>query len=102
MKYTFVLLSGGTGSRMRNSIPKQYMLLAGKPMIMHVLEKADQLEDVEKIVIVCADEYRSPIALMLEQYGITKPAEFAPAGASRQASVLSGLKRTESPNVIIH
>ena len=32
--FTFVLLSGGVGSRMHNSIPKQYMLLAGKPMMM--------------------------------------------------------------------
>ena len=100
--FTFVLLSGGVGSRMHNSIPKQYMLLAGKPMIMHVIEKVDTLEDVEKIVIVCAEEYRSPLSLMLEQYGIRKPVAFAPAGATRQASVLSGLQMVETDRVMIH
>lgn len=100
--YTLILLSGGVGSRMHNSIPKQYMLLAGKPMIMHVLEKVDAIESIAKIVIVCADEYQSSLSLMLEQYGIQKPVEFASAGKTRQASVLSGLKKVETSNVIIH
>lgn len=102
MKYTFVLLSGGIGSRMQQSIPKQYMLLAGKPMVMHVLDKIDTIEDIEKIVIVCADEYRLPLDLMMEQYQICKPIVYAKAGESRQASVLSGLRFVETENVIIH
>ena len=56
--YTLVLLSGGVGSRMHNNIPKQYMLLAGKPMIMHVIEKVDVIDSIAKIVIVCADDYQ--------------------------------------------
>lgn len=102
MNYSFILLSGGVGSRMQNAIPKQYLLLAGKPMIMHILEKVDVLKPIKKIIIVCADEYRTAIALMLEQYGITKKVEFATAGKTRQASVLSGLKLVDTENVIIH
>ena len=102
MKYTFILLSGGVGSRMHNSIPKQYMLLAGKPMIMHVLEKVDMLDAVKKIVVVCAEEYKSSIALMMEQYGIKKHVEYAQSGKTRQASVLSGLKLADTDDVIIH
>ena len=102
MNYTFVLLSGGVGSRMHQSIPKQYMLLAGKPMIMHVLDKVDLIPEITKIVIVCADEYKSSLDLMLEQYGIKKPVVYAKAGESRQASVLSGLKMVETDAVIIH
>lgn len=102
MKYTLILLSGGVGSRMQNSIPKQYMLLAGKPMIMHVLDKVDTIDDISKIVIVCAKEYRQSISLMLDQYGITKYVEYAEAGESRQASVLSGLRKVLTDNVIIH
>lgn len=102
MKYTLVLLSGGVGSRMHQAIPKQYMLLAGKPMIMHVLDKVDQIEEIEKIVVVCADEYKSSLELMLEQYGISTLVVYARAGESRQASVLSGLKMVETDDVIIH
>ena len=102
MGYSVVVLSGGIGSRMHNSVPKQYMLLAGKPMIMHVLEKLDVLKDVEKIIIVCAEEYKKPISAMIDQYGIQKPVEYAPAGKTRQASVLSGLKLVTTKDVIIH
>lgn len=102
MSYTFVLLSGGKGSRMQQSIPKQYMLLAGKPLIMHVLDKVDTIGRVDKIVIVCTDEYRSLLDLMLEQYKIHKPVLYAQAGESRQDSVLAGLRLVETENVIIH
>ncbi|MBO4701114.1 MAG: 2-C-methyl-D-erythritol 4-phosphate cytidylyltransferase [Lachnospiraceae bacterium] len=102
MNYTLVLLSGGVGSRMQQSIPKQYMLLAGKPMIMHILDKVDKIEEIEKIIVVCAEEYRVSLNMMREQYGIKTPITYANAGESRQASVLSGLKMVETDNVIIH
>lgn len=100
--YTLVLLSGGIGSRMQNNIPKQYMLLAGKPMIMHVLEKVDLVDAITKIVIVCAESDQSSVKQMLDQYGISKRVEFALPGATRQGSVLSGLQKVETTQVIIH
>lgn len=100
--YTLLFLSGGTGSRMRNSVPKQYMLLAGKPVIMHILERVDQIESITEVVMVCAKEYESSIALMLEQYGIRTPVRFAPTGATRQASVRNGLSIVATDDVIVH
>lgn len=100
--YTLVLLSGGTGTRMQNSIPKQYMLLAGKPVIMHTLEKVDLIDAISTIVVVCADEYRDSITLMANQYGITKKILYAQAGETRQMSVRSGLALVKTDDVIIH
>lgn len=100
--YTLVLLSGGTGTRMQNSIPKQYMLLAGKPVIMHTLEKVDLIDAISTIVVVCADEYCDSITLMANQYGITKKILYAQAGKTRQMSVRSGLALVETDDVIIH
>ena len=89
--YTLVLLSGGSGTRMQNSVPKQYLLLAGKPVIMHTLEKVDRIDAIGQIVIVCT-----------AQFGIRKKIVFAPAGPTRQASVMSGLSRVGTDDVIIH
>lgn len=100
--YTVVLLSGGVGKRMQNTVPKQYMLLAGKPVIMHTLERMDQIAEIGQIVVVCTDEYVASIQLMIKQYGVCKPVKFAKAGNSRQASVKSGLEMVETENVIIH
>ncbi len=100
--YTLVLLSGGVGKRMNNSIPKQYMLVAGKPVIMHILERIDKIQQISEVVVVCAEEYISFIQLMLDQYGIKKKVKYAPAGDTRQASVYSGLSMVETDDVIIH
>ena len=87
---------------MQNAIPKQYMLLAGKPVIMHILDRVDTIDTITNIIVVCADEYRDSIKLMVNQYGITKPIKFAPAGKTRQMSVKSGLDYVETGDVIIH
>ena len=100
--FTLLFLSGGTGSRMHNAVPKQYMLLAGKPVIMHILERVDQIEEIDDVVIVCAKEYEASIELMINQYGIRKPVIFAPAGATRQESVRNGLAKVKSQDVIVH
>lgn len=100
--FTLVLLSGGSGIRMKKDIPKQYLLLAGKPVIMHTLERINKIEEISEIVIVCTEEYVSLIKEMLVQYNITKPVKFAKAGNTRQASVKSGVELAVTENVIIH
>ena len=100
--YSIILLSGGSGKRMHNSIPKQYMLLAGKPIIMHTIERINKIEKVKKIIIVAAENYFEAIELMLKQYGITKDVVFAPAGTTRQESVYNGLQYVDTEYTIIH
>lgn len=100
--YTLLFLSGGTGTRMNNTIPKQYMLLDGKPVIMHTLERVQSIDEIDDIVIVCAKEYESAINAMLSQYRITKPVQFAPAGDTRQQSVYNGLQLVHSDDLILH
>lgn len=101
-QYTLLFLSGGTGSRMQQSVPKQYLLLAGKPVIMHILERVEQIDAISDIVIVCVEEYKTLIDQMIQQYGITKPVRYAPAGATRQESVRNGLALVETEDMILH
>lgn len=100
--YTVILLSGGTGSRMKKDVPKQYLLLAGKPVILHTLERIDRLSNVEKVVIVCAESYITSIREMIEQYNISVPVFFAKAGETRQDSVRSGLELVTTEQVVLH
>ena len=100
--YTLVLLSGGNDKRMKKDIPKQYLLLAGKPVILHILERINKIKEILEVIIVCTSEYVSLIEQMFVQYNITKPVKFANAGNTRQASVKSGLELVETENVIIH
>ncbi len=100
--YSAILLSGGTGTRMRKDIPKQYLLLGGKPMVIHSIERFDRLDAIDEIVIVCASEYLDSLKLIIHQYNISKKVIFAESGETRQASVYSGLKASNQADVIIH
>lgn len=97
-----VLLSGGIGARMNQAVPKQYLLLSGKPVIMHTIERLDKIDRIKDIVIVCTMEYRSMIDRMLNQYGIRKTVRYALAGSSRQESVRSGISCVTTDTVLIH
>lgn len=100
--YSAIVLSGGKGLRMKREIPKQYLLLAGKPIIMHSLERIDKLNDVDEIILVCETSYQDSIRIMCEQYGISKKVIFVNAGETRQESVFNGLLKASGGSVIIH
>lgn len=52
MDYSAIVLSGGKGLRMGKDIPKQYLLLGGKPVLMHSLEHVDNISCIKEVIIV--------------------------------------------------
>lgn len=90
-KTVAIIVAGGKGERMGGDVPKQYMLLAGKPIIVHTLEKFAQVEEVDHIVVVCDPHYKLTVEEFIESYGIKKPITFAAGGRTRQASSFNGL-----------
>lgn len=100
--FSAIILSGGKGRRMDNIVPKQYLLLAGKPIIMHSLERIDNIVEINEIIIVCEKEYEDAVKLMVRQYNIKTPIIFANAGNTRQESVYSGLDKVSNDMVIVH
>lgn len=100
--FTLVLLAGGKGTRMQNQIPKQFLMLAGKPIILHVLEKVEKIDKIKEIVIVCEEKYREKIESYRLDYRLNKSVLYADAGKTRQESVYNGLKLVKTDNIIIH
>ncbi len=99
---SLILLSGGTGARMNQTVPKQFLMLAGKPLIMHTLERAEKIEQIDEIVIVCHKDYQGLVASYLDSYGIHTTCKIIPGGATRQESAYLGLKAAENAHVVIH
>jgi hypothetical protein len=62
-----VLLAGGVGSRMKAGMPKQFLELEGKPMVMHSLELFLKLDGICSVVIVIAEEYRDMFDALVAQ-----------------------------------
>lgn len=100
--FSFILLSGGVGKRMQLNIPKQFLLLAGKPIFIHVLEKIDGIKEIGEVIIPCPPEFLSNTRSIINEYGFSKPIICIEGGGTRQESVHKGLQQSVFENVIIH
>lgn len=86
-----IVLSGGTGTRMGQDKPKQYMLFRGRPILCYALQVFERHPQVDKLVIVADVAWRPSIDGWLAAEGITKFAAYANPGENRQLSILNGL-----------
>lgn len=98
MHCTAVILAGGSGSRMKSGVAKQYMLLKGKPLLWYSLQAVQQSQIIDDCILVAGNgentaeaeavstlEYvRSEI---VDKYGFTKVAAIIPGGEERCWSV---------------
>lgn len=102
-KFAAIVLSAGTGSRMKSDIPKQYMDLNGRPVIYYSL-KAFEDSDVDSIVLVTGrDDIEYCRKEIVEKYGFTKVKAIVAGGAERYDSVFEGLKAiNDCDYVMIH
>lgn len=91
MRYALVL-SGGTGTRLGGDIPKQYIEVAGIPVIMYSIITLQQSPYIDAICIVAAKEWQSTLNGWIREHSIEKFIGFAPAGESRQHSIMNGLE----------
>ncbi len=104
MKNTAIVLSGGSGTRMRSEIKKQYLLINGYPVLWISLNVFQQYEDIDEIVLVCgAGETEWCRSDFVQRYGFTKIRQIVEGGKERYHSVYEGLKRIEDCDyVLIH
>ena len=87
-----ILLAGGTGSRMGDTKkPKQFLNLCGKPVIAHSLETFENCKSIDKIILVCADEFKKELLQIAKSYNIKKITGIANAGKTRSESSWNAL-----------
>ena len=103
MKTGMIILAGGVGKRMGHPIPKQFIILAGKPIIVHVLEKVERLAAVERVVITCPPEYLDKTQALLDHRNLSGRFCCIVGGVTRQESVYQGLlELSDCDSIIIH
>ena len=56
MKNTAIVLAAGSGKRMNSNIKKQYMMLAGKPVLYHSLKAMEESDVITDVVVVTSEE----------------------------------------------
>lgn len=104
-----LILAGGVGQRMRRTgLPKQFLEVFGKPIIIYTLQKFEYCEDIDQIVIACHVYWKEYMESMISRYGIKKVKAVISGGKDRQESVLNGLNYIQSQGaagndvVVIH
>lgn len=104
MKNTAIVLAGGRGSRMKSEIPKQYLLIDGKPVLYYSLDVFQKYPGIDEIILVCgADDIEKCRKDIVEYYGFSKVRCIVPGGRERYHSVHEGLKAVRDCRyVLIH
>ncbi len=92
MKATVIIPAAGSGRRMGGSISKQYLELAGKPILAHTLTLFENHSLIESIyLVVPPDDIDYCREQIVTRYGFKKVAQIVAGGAQRQDSVRHGL-----------
>ncbi len=86
-----VILAGGVGSRLGADIPKQYLKVEGKPIIVYTLEKFQSSDAIDAVEVVCAAEYIEYIRTLCEEYGLSKVKWINRGGSTCQDSIRNGV-----------
>lgn len=90
---TAIVLAAGSGSRMKSSVAKQYMLLNGKPLIWHALSAIEDSEIIDDCILVTGAEDIAYVQKeIVEKYGFHKVDTITAGGAERYLSVGNALK----------
>lgn len=86
-----LVIAGGTGNRMGQDIPKQFMHVDNCPIIIHTLLCFQQHPDVDKIAVVCLKGWETVLQSYANQFGVTKLSWIFPSGATGMESIHNGI-----------
>ncbi len=97
-----VIVAAGLGKRMKSSINKQYLLLKDKPIVAHTIEKFENNEYIDEIIVVTKEEEMEYCKVnVVDRYGFKKIKSIISGGAERQDSVYNGLKNCSEMTKIV-
>ena len=103
-----LLTAAGTGSRMHQNIPKQFIHVDNKPIIVHTMEAFQSHPSIDAIIVVTLESWIEVLKAYANQFNITKLKWVVPGGETGQESIKKGLIKVkevfgnEDINVMVH
>jgi 2-C-methyl-D-erythritol 4-phosphate cytidylyltransferase len=104
-KIGVVIPSAGTGKRMGNHVPKQFLEIDGAPVILRTLRQFQWSPEIDEIVVVTGEEMMDSLRNMIRSGNFQKVRQIIPGGEKRQDSVWNGLqaiKESHCEIVLVH
>ncbi len=100
MKRYAVIVAGGKGTRMKSSLPKQFLQLKGKPVLMRTLEVFYAFDASIELILVLPKEQQTYWQKLCKEYSFFIPHTIADGGESRFHSVSNGLKKIKGDGIV--
>lgn len=102
-----IVFAGGSGVRMGAGVPKQFLEIEGKPILIHTLRMFEMHHKIDKIYLATLEDYIPYVWALAEEFHISKLANIVVGGNTAMDSVYNALKCAEAENpedsiVLIH
>lgn len=106
MKNIALIIAGGIGARMNQDIPKQFINVYDKPVIVYTMEAFQKHPEIDIIEIVCLDGWHDVLRAYAKQFGIAKLENIVSGGKNGQESIRNGLydivsRHNEEDNIVL-
>ena len=92
LKNIALIIAGGVGNRMHQDIPKQFLNVNNKPIIIYTLEAFQKHPNIDAIEVVCLKGWHDILRAYAKQFGITKLENIVSGGETGLQSIRNGLK----------
>lgn len=86
-----LIIAGGSGKRMEQEVPKQFLNVNDKPVVLYTLEAFQKHPDISKIIVACIDGWQEILTAYAEQFHIDKLGWVVTGGRTGQESIYNGL-----------
>lgn len=86
-----LIIAGGVGQRMKMNVPKQFIKVLGKPIIIYTLEAFERNKNIDEVVVVCLKGWEDKLRNWADEYGIKKLTHIVPGGNTGMESLRNGM-----------
>lgn len=90
-----LLLAGGSGNRMNQDIPKQFLTVNERPVIIYTLEAFEKHPEIDAIAVVCVEGWEQVLWAYAKQFNVFKLKYVIPGGSTGQESIRNGVMELE-------
>ena len=96
MKTVAIIIAGGSGKRMGQDIPKQFINIYDKPILIYTLEAFERHPMIDEIEVVCIDGWHEVLKAYAKQFNISKLKYIVSGGKTGQESIRNGVYNLEN------
>ncbi|MES2762415.1 MAG: 2-C-methyl-D-erythritol 4-phosphate cytidylyltransferase [Bacteroidota bacterium] len=100
-QYNIIIVAGGTGTRMQSSVPKQFIEIKGKPVLIHTIERFFEFDEFMNVIVCVHKDYLTDANFMLAEHFPEKNIQTVVGGETRFHSVKNGLNCITNKNDIV-